>query len=216
MEKQIVVIGLGPFGANVAKNLTEQGHQVLGIDLDANNVNYIQDDITQSAIINNISEETLISLGVKGFDIAVVAVNDIESSILFTQILMDLEIKEIISRAQDELHGRVLRRLGVNKVVYPEKDMGIRLARNLASSNIIDYIELSKEYNVFEIAAPEEFHNKTLSELRVRANYNLNVIAIKKQDQKDIIIAPSSSSLIEAEDILVVIGKNSDLSKLTK
>ncbi len=95
---------------------------------------------------------------------------------------MDLGIKEIISRAQDELHGRVLERLGVSKVVFPEKDMGLRLANNLVSSSIIDYIELSKEYNVFEISAPEEFFNKTLAELRVRANYNINVIAIKKHN----------------------------------
>ncbi|MDD4343720.1 MAG: TrkA family potassium uptake protein [Eubacteriales bacterium] len=214
MKKQVVVIGLGPFGASVAKSLAEQGHQVLGIDLDEKKVNAIANQITQSAIIHNISEETLVDLGVKEFDIAVVSISDIESSILFAQILMDLGIKEIVSRAQDELHGRVLERLGVSKVVFPERDMGLRLANNLVSSSIIDYIELSKEYNVFEISAPEEFFNKTLAELRVRANYNINVIAIKKHNHQGIVIAPPSDSLIEENDILVVIGKNSDLSKL--
>ncbi len=214
MEKQIVVIGLGPFGASVAKTLTEQGHQVLGIDLDADKVSAIADEVTQSATITNISEETLISLGVKDFDIAVVSINDIEASILFAQILIDLGIKEIVSRAQDELHGRVLSRLGVSKVVFPERDMGLRLANSLVSNSIIDYIELSKEYNIFEITALEEFFGKTISELRIRANYNVNIIAIKKHNDKDIMIAPGSDSLIEENDILVVIGKNSDISKL--
>lgn len=214
MEKQIVVIGLGPFGASVAKTLTEQGHQVLGIDLDADKVSAIADEVTQSATITNISEETLISLGVKDFDIAVVSINDIEASILFAQILIDLGIKEIVSRAQDELHGRVLSRLGVSKVVFPERDMGLRLANSLVPNSIIDYIELSKEYNIFEITALEEFFGKTISELRIRANYNVNIIAIKKHNDKDIMIAPGSDSLIEENDILVVIGKNSDISKL--
>mgnify|MGYP001104546247 CR=1 FL=1 len=214
MKKQIAIIGLGPFGATVAKTLFEQGYQVLGIDLDESKVNDIADHVTESATITNISEETLVSLGIKEFDIVIVSINDIESSILFAQILMDLGIKEIISRAQDELHGRVLERLGVNRVVFPERDMGLRLANNLVSSNIIDYIELSKEFNIFEITAPEDFFNKTLAELKVRANYNINVIAIKKQDKKDIVIAPHSDSLIEENDILVVIGKNEDLSKL--
>lgn len=155
MKKQILVIGLGPFGASVAKTLTEQGHQVLGIDLDEDKVNAIADEVTQSATITNISEETLVSLGVKDFDIAVISISDIEASILFAQILIDLGIKEIVSRAQDELHGRVLSRLGVSKVVFPERDMGLRLANSLVSNNIIDYIELSKEFNIFEITALE-------------------------------------------------------------
>lgn len=214
MKKQILVIGLGPFGASVAKTLTEQGHQVLGIDLDEDKVNAIADEVTQSATITNISEETLVSLGVKDFDIAVISISDIEASILFAQILIDLGIKEIVSRAQDELHGRVLSRLGVSKVVFPERDMGLRLANSLVSNNIIDYIELSKEFNIFEITALEDFFGKTISELRIRANYNVNIIAIKKHNKKDIIVAPGSDSLIEENDILVVIGKNSDISKL--
>ncbi len=216
MKKQIVIIGLGRFGISVAMSLAEQGHQVLGIDIDEKKVEEISDSITQAVTVSKVNEETLISLGIKEFDIAIVAIGDVESSILISQILKEIGVKKVISKAQSFLHGRVLEKIGVDKVAFPERDMGIRLANSLVSNNIIDYIELSQDYNVFEIEAPEDFYNKNLAELDIRARCNISIIAIKKKDQKDIIVAPGADAKIEKNDILVVIGKNSDLNKLTE
>ena len=212
MQKQIVVIGLERFGSIVATTLAKQGHQVLGIDTNEKRVDEISDTLTEAVTAKTINEDTLVSLGVKEFDIAVVAINDVEESILVSQILKELKIKKVICKAQSFLHGRVLEKIGVDRIVFPELDMGLRLANSLVSDNIIDCIKLSEEFDVFEISAPEEFFGKTLGELNLRTEYNINVIAVKKTSE--IIMSPGSDQLIEEEDILVVIGKNEDLNKI--
>jgi trk system potassium uptake protein TrkA len=134
---------------------------------------------------------------------------DIESSIIISQILKDFGIKMVVSKAKSELHGRVLERIGVDRVIFPERDMGIRLANSLISSTIVDYIELSKDYNVFEVPTPNKFVGKSLLEANLRADYKISVIAVKRGDE--VVVAPGANFRIQAQDKLVVIGKNNDI-----
>jgi trk system potassium uptake protein TrkA len=207
--KQAVVIGLGRFGSSVAETLERQGHQVLGIDIDEIRVTAMARILTQAVTVNEVNEDVLSALGVKECDVGVVGMADIESSIIISQILKDFGIKMVVSKAKSELHGRVLSRIGVDRVIFPERDMGIRLANSLISNTIIDYIELSKEYNVFEVPTPTKFIGKTLLEANLRADYKISVIAVKRGDE--VVVAPGANFRIQANDMLVVIGKNNDI-----
>jgi trk system potassium uptake protein TrkA len=207
--KQAVVIGLGRFGSSVAQTLERQGHQVLGIDIDEKRVAAMSRILTQAVTASEVTDEVLSALGVKECDVGVVGMADIESSIIISQILKDFGIKMVVSTAKSELHGRVLERIGVDRVIFPERDMGIRLANSLISSTIVDYIELSKDYNVFEVPTPNKFVGKSLLEANLRADYKISVIAVKRGDE--VVVAPGANFRIQAQDKLVVIGKNNDI-----
>lgn len=207
--KQAVVIGLGRFGSSVAETLAKQGYEVLGIDIDEHRVTAMSRILTQAVTVSEVNDEVLAALGVKECDVGVVGMADIESSIIISQILKDFGIKMVVSKAKSELHGRVLQRIGVDRVIFPERDMGIRLANSLISNTIVDYIELSKEYNVFEVPTPAKFVGKTLLEANLRADYKISVIAVKRADE--VVVAPGANFRIQAQDKLVVIGKNNDI-----
>lgn len=207
--KQAVVIGLGRFGSSVAETLAKQGYEVLGIDVDEKRVIAMSRVLTQAVTVSEVNDEVLAALGVKECDVGVVGMADIESSIIISQILKDFGIKMVVSKAKSELHGRVLERIGVDRVIFPERDMGIRLANSLISNTIVDYIELSKEYNVFEVPTPHKFVGKTLLEANLRADYKISVIAVKRGDE--VVVAPGANFRIQAQDKLVVIGKNNDI-----
>jgi trk system potassium uptake protein TrkA len=208
--KQVVVIGLGRFGSSVARTLAQQGHEVLGIDIDETRVTAMARILTQAVTVREVNEEVLLSLGVKECDAAVVGMANLEFSITISQILKDFGIKLVISKAASDLHGRVLQRLGVDRIIFPERDMGIRLAHSLVTNTIIDYIELSKDYNIFELVTPDKFIGKTLVQAKLRADYNINVIAIKRSEQ--VLVSPGADTVINEHDILVVIGQNNDLA----
>jgi trk system potassium uptake protein TrkA len=207
--KQAVVIGLGRFGSSVAETLAKQGYEVLGIDVDEKRVIAMSRVLTQAVTVSEVNDEVLAALGVKECDVGVVGMADIESSIIISQILKDFGIKMVVSKAKSELHGRVLERIGVDRVIFPERDMGIRLANSLISNTIVDYIELSKEYNVFEVPTPHKFVGKTLLEANLRSDYKISVIAVKRGDE--VVVAPGANFRIQAQDKLVVIGKNNDI-----
>lgn len=213
--KQFVVIGLGRFGLSLAKTLYELGHDVLGIDNDEEIVQNVAESITHAVKADATDENALKALGVRNFDVAVVSIgNDIQSSILVTLILKEMGIKCVISKANSELHGRVLKKIGADKIVFPERDMGIRLAHNLTLSNIIDYIELSPEYSIVEIAALPTWFNKTLKQLNMRTRFGLNVIAIKRNGS--VIISPGGDEEILKDDILTVVGSKSNIENIEK
>jgi trk system potassium uptake protein TrkA len=208
--KQVVVIGLGRFGSSVARTLAQQGHEVLGIDIDETRVTAMARILTQAVTVREVNEEVLLSLGVKECDAAVVGMANLEFSITISQILKDFGIKLVISKAASDLHGRVLQRLGVDRIIFPERDMGIRLAHSLVTNTIIDYIELSKDYNIFELVTPDKFIGKTLGQAKLRSDYNVNVIAIKRND--NVLVSPGADTVINEHDILVVIGQNNNLT----
>jgi len=214
MRKQFVVIGLGRFGTSVAKTLNVLGHDVLAMDKDEHAVQVIMQDVTQAVQADARDEETLRALGVRNFDVAVVAIgDDLEANILITLMLKEMGIPYVVSKAQSALHGKVLEKIGADKIIFPEQDMGIRLANNLIRTNVMDFIELSLDFSIFEIIVSTQFINKTLGELDLRAIYQINVVAIKKRANQ-IVIAPGADAIIEEKDILVVVCNKKALAKL--
>jgi len=211
--KQFIVIGLGRFGSAVATTLVELGHEVLGVDNDEERVNDLKDKITQAVQADITEERVLKELGVKNFDAAIVSIGtDLEASILVTMMLKEMGLKYIIAKAQSALHGKVLEKIGVDKIVFPERDMGRRIARSLIIPNIKDYIELEPDYSVIEIEALPEFVDKSLSELDLRNKYGINVLAIKRDNSFN--FSPQSKDVIKKGDFLIVIGETKKITEL--
>ena len=212
-KKQFIVIGLGRFGTSVAETLYSLGNDVLAVDHDEDVVQNISDKVTHAVQVDANDENSLRALGIRNFDCAVISIgSNIQSSILATLLVKELGVKYVIAKATNALHAKVLYKIGANRVVFPERDMGVRVAHNLVSSNILDYIELSPDYSIAEVVSPEEWHNKTLRELNVRAQYGINVMAIKRNN--DIDVSPSADNIIEPGDIIVAIGSIEELNKL--
>ena len=208
--KHIAVIGLGLFGTSVAETLVQQGHYVLGIDVNEQRVQAMASTLNQCVTVGNTDEHALLALGIKEYDAVVVAIGDIEANVMVVQTLQELGVKRIMAKAVSHRHGRVLQRLGVTHVVFPEHDMGVRAAHSLSGDRIIDYIELSHEYHIVEIQAPRQFVGKTLDEIDLRKHYRITLIAIKTP--QSLLISPPAESLISAHSVLVIIGKNEDLA----
>ncbi|NPV52315.1 MAG: TrkA family potassium uptake protein [Firmicutes bacterium] len=215
MVKQFAVIGLGRFGVSVGKTLAKLGHEVLAIDKNQDTVQHVANIFTHAVQADATDEEALKALGIRNVDVAIVAIaQDIQSSILATLALKSLGVKYVVAKAHDELHGKVLEKVGADRVIYPERDMGIRVANNLVSSNILDYIELSPDYSIIEVVATDEFADRSLRELNLRAKYGITVVAIKSGTE--IKVSPGADDKIHRGDILVVLGRNENLDRLQK
>ncbi|NHN30368.1 potassium channel family protein [Paenibacillus agricola] len=207
---QYAVIGLGRFGSSLAKELVKLGHEVLGIDQDEEAVDEMSEVLTHVVVADSTDEEVLRSLGIRNFDCVVVAIgSDIQASILTAILLKDVGVKKVVAKALSELHGKVLNKIGVDRVIYPERDMGIRVAHQLVSPNLLDFIELSKDYTIAELAVPKRMSGWTLRDLNLRAKYGCSVVAINKK--QGVIIAPTAVDILEEQDIMVVIGTNAQI-----
>lgn len=203
--KQFAVIGLGRFGTSVASTLHKMGYEVLAIDTDEERVQEFSNEVTHVVQADTTDEDTLKALGIRNFDVVVVAIGaDIQANILTTLLLKELGVPYIVAKANNKLHGKMLKKLGADRVVFPERDMGQRVAHNLISSTIMDYIELSPDLNIMEISVPQAIVGKTLVQTDLRAKYGINVVAIKRGDH--IIVTPIPSEKIIVQDILVVVG----------
>lgn len=211
-KQQFVVIGLGRFGASLALELMELGYEVLGIDRDEEVVDGLSSQLTHAVTADATDEEVLKSLGIRNFDCGIVAIgNDIQMSILSTILLKEIGLKTVVSKAISVLHGRALEKLGVDRVIYPERDMGIRVAHQLVSPNLLDYIEISKDYSIVELKVPLCLEGKSLSELNSRARYGCSIVALQRS--QGIIIAPTAMDHLEQGDIMVVIGAKKNLEE---
>ncbi|MCQ4924802.1 TrkA family potassium uptake protein [Tissierella carlieri] len=211
--KSFVVIGCGRFGASIARTLYNLGNEVLAIDNSEEIIKEMSDEVTHAVQADVMDETVLKDLGLRNFDVAVVAIgSDIEASIMATLVVKELGIKKVIAKAQSELHGKVLTKIGADKVIFPERDMGIRVAHNLASTNILDFIELSPDYSILEITALKEWEEKSLGQLRLSTKYGINVMAIKRGNS--ISVSPNGEVVIEKDDILVVIGSTNDIKRV--
>ncbi len=207
-KKQFAVIGLGRFGSSVAKALYANGNDVLVIAIQK-----ISDDVTKAVQMDATDESTLRSLGIRNFDVAVIAIGtDIQSSIVVTLLVKELGVNHIIAKAHNDMHAKILYKIGADRVVLPEKDMGARVAHNLISSSILDYIELSPDYSIAEVVSPQEWNGKTLRELNLRAIHGINVMAIKRKSTVN--ISPSANDKVESGDILIAIVGTNELSML--
>ncbi|RAZ70330.1 potassium channel family protein [Planococcus maitriensis] len=215
MKKEFVVIGLGRFGGSIVRELIEQGADVMAIDKDHERVDEFASIATQAVVADTTDESVLKSLGVRNFEQVIVAIGEnIQASILTTLMLKEIGVKKITVKAQNDYHAKVLHKIGADKVVHPERDMGIRIAHNILSNNVLDYLELSDEHSIMEIKANEKLAGYTLIELDIRAKYGINIVAIKRGD--DIIVSPQADMDIERDDILIIIGSDADINRFEK
>ena len=215
MAKEFLVIGAGRFGSSVARTLYRQGYDVMVVDKDEALVQQISGEITNAVKADATSEASLNALGIKDFDAVVIAIgDDIQASIMAAILVVEMGAKKTLAKAQNEIQGKVLSKIGINKVVFPERDMGQKLAHSLIAPTIIDMIELSDYYSVVEVSAPEEMIGQTLLKLNLRARYGVSVIALRRNNGGQTIISPVAEDLIEADDIIVAIGENKQLKKL--
>ena len=213
--KSYVVIGLGRFGNTLARQLCKLGAEVLAMDVHNDLVLQVAEDVTHAVVGDAQDKDVLRALGVRDFDCAIVAIGtDLAASVLTVMNLQELGVPYIICKAHDETHSRVLKKLGVNKVVIPEQENATRLARSLHSHNVLDYIELSEDYGILEIPAPKSWIGKTLKELNIRAKLGVNIIAVENNKKTN--VSPAADYQIQQEDILVVLGDNYSLEAVQK
>ncbi|MEO0084849.1 MAG: TrkA family potassium uptake protein [candidate division WOR-3 bacterium] len=228
MAKKFAVIGLGRFGSATARALAEKGFEVMVIDTDENKVSALSDIASQSLVLDATDSKALKDAGIADIDIAIVSVGQkIDSSILITLLLKELGIKEVIVKAVNSLHGTILKRIGADRVIFPEREVAVKLAETFVSPKIFDYIELSPTHSVVEIAAPKLFFGKTLKQLALRERYKVQVIAIKRKIpfitekglpdfKEEVNIAPNADDEINEGDILVLLGRYEDLEKIER
>lgn len=214
MSKQYLVIGAGRFGTSVATTLYELGHKVTVVDNDVALVQQIGDSVTRAVQANATSEAALNALGIKDFDVVIVAIgDDMQASIMASILLIEAGARYVVAKAHTELHSKTLFKIGVNRVVFPERDMGQKLAHSLSAFNIVDLIELSTDSNVVEVAAPAEMIGQSLKELNLRARFGINVIALRGVDGKTN-ISPGAEDVINIGDFIVAVGENKALRKI--
>jgi trk system potassium uptake protein TrkA len=219
-RKQFAVIGLGRFGSAMATTLADLGHDVVGVDGDEERVRQLADVITQAVQLDATDERALRAAGIKDVDVAVVSIGEnIESSLLVVMLLKELGIPSIVAKAVTALHGRILEKLGVTRVIFPERDMAMRIAHSLVMSNVIDYIELSKEFSIAELPAPASFVGRSLKQLELRPKLGLTLIAIKRNGPDGHVVTtvtPPADEVIRAGDVLTVIGNIGRLEQLDR
>ena len=215
--KSFLVIGLGRFGAAVAQELSALGQEVLALDIDAENVQHISDQVTQAIQGDAQDEAVLRSVGARNFDCCVVAVGaDMEASILITVMLKEMGAKYIVAKAMTPIHARVLERVGADRVVLPEIDMGQRLAQRLARTNVVDYIGVSDEFSIVEIHPPRSWVGNSLGKLGVRAKHQINVLAIRHGEGGQVDVNPQPDKVIGTDDLLIVIGTNEQVNSVVE
>ncbi|MGM9660865.1 MAG: potassium channel family protein [Faecousia sp.] len=213
--KSYIVIGLGRFGQTLARQLCMLGAEVLALDKRNDLVQQVADDVTHAVVGDAQDKEVLRALGVRNFDCAIIAIgSNLAASVLTTMNLKELGVPYVICKAHDETHRRVLEKLGVDRVIIPEQENAQRLARSLNSHNVLEYIELSEDYGILEIPAPQIWMDKTLKELNVRAKLGVNIIAVENDKQTN--VSPSADYRIKTGDVLVVLGDNYALEAVQK
>lgn len=214
--KTYVVIGLGRFGTAVATELCRLGHEVLAIDGSEDRIQNIADQVTHAVAGDARDPAVLRALGVRNYDCAIVAAaDDVGSSALVTMNLKELGVKKVICKAQSHVHWKVLQKIGADMVVFPEYEMGMKLAQNLSSSNILNFIELSEDYGIVELAAPKSWQGHSIRELNVRAKYKVNLIAIRRNgNEHDLQMTPGADYVISPDDVIVTLGRYEDIDLL--
>jgi trk system potassium uptake protein TrkA len=213
--KRVIVVGLGIFGFNIAKELYENGLEVIAIDKHKETIQRIKDFSTRAILADATDKELLETIGIQEDDVVIVSFGeDLAASTLLTLHLKEFNVKEIIVKAPNEDHKRILEKVGATEVIIPEKDMASKVARSLISPNVLDYIPLSQDYTISEIAPPPSFLGKTIGDLQLRKKHHIGVIASRDVLTDQIQMIPSADFVIKDSDILVVIGKEKDIQNL--
>ncbi len=213
--KSYVVVGLGRFGSEVARQIYRCGCEVLAIDIKSELVQQISSDVTHAAVGDSRDKEVLRMLGVSEFDCAIVAIgDDLATSVLVTMNMKELGVPYLVCKAHDDIHRRVLEKLGADRVVIPEQENAARLAKSLSSPNLLDYIELSEDYSIIELPAPKSWEGKNLKELNVRAKLGVNILAVRRGGKMD--VSPAADFTFQSGDIVVVLGDTKTLDAVQK
>ncbi|SDZ09469.1 potassium channel family protein [Tindallia californiensis] len=211
--KQFAVIGCGRFGGSVAKSLYKSGFDVLALDDDECVIRNIADEVTHAATIDIDDAIALKEVGIRNMDVVIIGIgSDLKASVMSTLLVKEMGVPYVVAKAQDEMHAKVLTKIGADRVIFPERDMGIRLAYNLTSTNILDFIELSPDYSILEIVSPKIWHDKSLMENNIRSRFGLSILAIKREEE--INVSPQAEEIIRSKDVLIVVGSNEDLRKV--
>jgi len=211
--KNFVVFGLGRFGAAVARELCDLGNQVLAVDIDRDLVQDLADHVTHAVVGDGRDPDVLRALGIKEYDCAVVAVgSDVGSSALITMRLKEAGVPKVVCKAQSHVHKRLLEKIGADRVIFPEHEMGVKVAQGLDRSNVLNFIELSPDYGIVEIDLPGGWAGKTIKALDVRAKFKVNVIAVRRG--QDLIVSPGADCVLNREDSLIVLGEDRHISVL--
>lgn len=213
--KRFAVIGLGNFGFHAAKALYEDGNEVVAIDSDKARVHAIDPYSTEAVVLDASDKEALSALGLESMDGVIVSTGTkISTSLLICLYLQEMGVKNILAKAIDEDHGKILRRVGAREIIHPERDMAIRVSRSLSRPNILDFVPLAEDYDLVQVGPPREFIGKTLAELNLRAKYNVNIIAIKELVPDNFLLVPPAGFVIKDSDILIMLGKSDDIKKI--
>ena len=214
-KKEYIVIGLGQFGMSIAQTLMQNDCEVRVLDINEKRARAIADSVTCAVTGNVMDAELLAGLGIRNFDGAVIAIwENMEASIMATMVVNELGVPHILAKAQSELHAKILRKVGADRVVLPEWEMGIRYANNMVHDNFFDAVELSPDISMMEINVRREWEGKSLKQLNMRAKYKINVIGIKSEDGFD--VNPDPDEPLNANSKLVSIGRNEVLNKLAE
>lgn len=213
--KRFAVIGLGKFGFHVAKSLFEDGNEVIAIDQDRNRIQEIDPYCTEAIVMDATDKERLKALGLENMDSVVLSAGSkISNSILICLHLQEIGIKKILAKALDDDHAKILKKIGATEIIRPEMAMAVRVARGLSTPNILDFIPLAEDYNLLQVDPPRAFIGKTLRDLDLKARYNVFVIAIKELVPENFVLVPPASFLIKDSDVLILLGKEQDISKI--
>lgn len=213
--KRVIVVGLGIFGFNIAKELYENGLEVIAIDKHKETIQKIKDFSSRAILADATDKELLESIGIQEDDVVIVSFGeDLAASTLLTLHLKEFNVKEIIVKAPNEDHKRILEKVGATEVIIPEKEMASKVAKSLISPNVLDYIPLSQDYTICEIAPPSSFLGKTIGDLQLRKKHHIGVIASRDVLTDQIQMIPAADFVIKDSDILVVIGKEKDIQKM--
>lgn len=214
--RRFAVIGAGTFGSAVVETLADEGNEIIVIDSDRERIQHLQEWATQAVQADATDPEALAALGINEVDCAIISLGDkIDLSILVTLHLKEMGVPEIVVKATTPEHGKILKLIGATEVVFPEKEMAQRLARRLSAPNVYDQIQLAEDLSVLELLAPSKLAGKTLKDLRLRDQYQVNLIAIREPNEKGEMrtIIPRAEFQIRPDHALIVVGLNEDIEK---
>ena len=213
--KRVIIIGLGIFGINLVNALYEGGFEVIAIDKNKDAVQKVKDCSTKAIVADGTDKEVMEMIGVQEDDVAIISFGeDLAASTLITLHLKQLKVKNIIVKAPNEEHKLILEKVGATEVVIPEKEMAHKVAKSLISPNVLDYLPLSDDYMISELAPPNSFLGKTIAELQLRGKYHIEVIAIRDIISDRIQMVPPANFIIKDGEVLIVVGKEKDIQKI--
>lgn len=215
MANKYAAIGLGNFGFYITRTLFEEGHDVIAVDKDEDRIQKIRPYCSQAILGDATLKDMIKAIGLEEMDAVVVSMGgNANAATLITLYLKELEVKRIVVKATNEDHGKILEKVGATDIIYPEKDMAVKVARSLSAPDVLDYIAMSGDYIIAEIAPIGLFVGKSLADLDLRSKYSINVIGIKELVPENFVFVPPANFVIKHSDVLLVIGKREDINKI--